>query len=109
MKEEKGKIDRDLQLIDEVEKSGMSVLEVFREMSTSLSGEVKFDIYKLEFGNNRVAVEANASSLKTISKIVRSLEENANFASVKESGTKAAVTGGGQDFKLMFDMSHPES
>ena len=104
MKKEKRKIDRDLKLFDELEKSKLSVLNILREMSVSISSDIKFDIFKLEYGSNKIAMEANAPTLNTVSEIVKNLEKNENFKNVGESETKASGTGKGQNFKLRFDI-----
>jgi len=102
MKEEKRKIDRDLHLFNELEKSKLSSIDVLREMSVSIPVDLKFDIFKFEYGNNKVAIEANAPRLNSVSEIVKALERNGNFKNVRESETKAAPTGKGQNFKLRF-------
>lgn len=104
IRDKKGRIEKDLQLLEEVEKSGRSILDVLRDMSTKIPNDIKFDIFSLEFGSNKVALEANAPNLNAIAEIVKSLEISSSIKNVKESDTKASATGGGQDFKLRFDV-----
>jgi type IV pilus assembly protein PilM len=104
LKEKKGQLKKDIQLLDEIETTGRSFLDVLREMSTRVTNDNKFDIYTMEFGNSKILLEANAKNLNMIGEIVKSLEKNKSFKNVKEYDTKAASTGGGQDFKLRFEV-----